>query len=153
MTLIETLLTVLIISLLAAASIPLFANAIRQSRSTALAAQAEKLYEALITYHVDHGRFPSEGDFDLETLEPLSTDGYFPDPGAFTDKLFGKRLLVYVAPDVSGVDQQFIAVARHAADSSIIIAIVYTNVIHATDGWVDGVYVISEGDLKEADEI
>ena len=152
-TLIEVLMVVLIISIMAAIILPVYSNAMRRSRATALAAECETLYEALMKYHVDQGSFPADDDFDTATLSPLSTEGYFLNPESLTSKLQDEEILVYLAPDVGGEDQQFIIVVRHVADPSIIVAVVYTNIIAATGGWVDGVYVITEGDLEEADEI
>jgi len=61
-------------------------------------------------------------------------------------------VMLYLAPDVGGANTQFITVARADIDPTMIFAVVYTNVVTDDDGWVDGVYVITPDDLKEADE-
>ena len=67
------------------------------------------------------------------------------------DALFcDEKLLIYMAPDVGGPNRQFISVMRLARDPSVIVAVVYTDIIEATDGWVDGVYVITDGELEAA---
>ena len=152
-TLVELLITLIIVVLLAAIVIPFYSSALRKSRSAALATDGRKLYSALMRYSADHGSFPAEASFDLTNLAPLTDEGYFPNPEGFTKKLAQGRLLLYMAPDVGGANQQFVSVMRLARDPSVIVAVVYTNVIDATDGWVDGVYVITNGELEEADEV
>ena len=58
-----------------------------------------------------------------------------------------------VAPDVGGPDQQFILVTRHVNDPTFIVVAVHPNVIDATDGWVDGIYVITDGELQEVGDL
>jgi prepilin-type N-terminal cleavage/methylation domain-containing protein len=152
-TLIEVMIVVVIIALLTAAAVPLYGEAMRRSRTTALAADMEQVYVALMRYHTDHGSFPAEDVFDTSSLSPLTTEGYFGDATSLTDKLLGKQLLIYAAPDVGGPDQHFIIVARHVIDPSIIVVAVHTDIIAAAEGWVDGVYVITDGDLEEAGDI
>lgn len=152
-TLIEVMIVVVIIALLTAAAVPMYGQAMRRSRITALAADLEQLYGALMRYHADHGSFPAEGDFDTASLSPLTTEGYLVSAGSITSKLLKEELVVYVAPDVGGPDQQFIVVARHVVDPSIIVVAVHTSIVGAAGGWVDGVYVISEGELEEAGDI
>jgi prepilin-type N-terminal cleavage/methylation domain-containing protein len=152
-TLIELLIVVAIIGLLAAAAVPVYGTAMNRSRTNALAADLQTVYGAMMRYHADHGAFPAERDFDTATLSPLTTKGYLNDGEALTSKLAGNEVLIYVAPDVAGPDQHFILVTRHAVDPSIIVVAVHTNIIAATGGWVDGVYVITDGDLKEAGDL
>lgn len=152
-TLVELLVSMIIIVLLAAIVIPFYTSALRKSRSAALATDGRKLYNALMSYSADHGSFPAEGSFDLTNLNPLASEGYFPNPEGFTKKLAEGKLLIYMAPDVGGLNQQFVSVMRLARDPSVIIAVVYTDIIGAADGWVDGVYVITDGELEKADEV
>jgi prepilin-type N-terminal cleavage/methylation domain-containing protein len=151
--LIEILITMAIIFLLASIAIPVYQNAVRQSRESSLAADCKMLYDAMMRYHADHGSFPSEGEFDTATLAPLTTGKYVSTGSAITSKLQGNELSVYVAPDVGGEDQQFIIVTRHEAEPSIVVVAVHTNIVGEAGGWVDGVYIISEDDLEEAGEL
>lgn len=152
-TLLELLIVVAIVGMLAAIAVPMYGTAVRQARVTALSADLEHVYGALLSYHADHGSFPAERDFDTETLTPLTSEGYYGDPKGLTQKLAGNKILMYVAPDVDGPDQQFILVTRHEADPRIIVVAVHTGVIHSTGGWVDGVFVISDGELRDAGDL
>jgi prepilin-type N-terminal cleavage/methylation domain-containing protein len=151
-TLIELMIVVVIISLASALAIPVYENALENSHRSALQADCYQLYQSLMKYQFDHDKFPSEADFDLATLAPLSHEGYFNAAPTFTAKLKDQQLLVYLAPDVDGTDTQFILVAQAEIDPTTIFAVVYTNIISETDGWVDGVYQITPDDLKEADD-
>jgi len=143
-TLIELLVVVAIIAMLATISVQMYFFAIYRARLTALASDLEGLHSALMQYHVDHGSFPSERDFDTTTLSPLTTEGYLANGEAITKKLMGNKLWVYVAPDVDGADQQFILVARHGADNRVAVFAMHSNIIHSVRSrWGDGVYVSS----------
>ena len=150
-TLIEVLIVVAIVGIITAAAIPLYGNALRQSRSAALTADVKVVYDAMMRYHVDKGTFPSEDDFDTVTLAPLTSLGYYGAPHALTDKLLGNEIMLYLAPDVGGDDQHFILITQHRQDPGIIVVAVHTNIIEETGGWVDGVFVISGEDLEEVD--
>jgi prepilin-type N-terminal cleavage/methylation domain-containing protein len=149
-TLIELMIVVAIISLVSAMAIPVYEDAIRNSHRSALQADCYQLYHSFMTYQFDHDKFPSESEFDVKTLAPLSTEGYFNASATFTGKLRNRQLLVYLAPDVDGEDTQFVTVAQADIDPTVIFAVVYTNVVAETDGWVDGVYLITPQDLEDA---
>lgn len=149
-TIIEVMMVAAIIVILAAIAIPIYANALRQSHTNALVLEVKHLYDAMMQYHADYGYFPSEDAFDTATLEPLTSQGYFNGAAGFVDKLVGDEALLYLAPDVGGTDQQFILVTQSDADPSVIVVAVHTNVITETDGWVDGVYVITPDELADA---
>ncbi len=140
-----------ILFLLTAIAIPLYASALRQAREKALVSDCRLFFDALTRYYVDNGAYPSESDFDTRTLSPLSTDEYLSAATPFTHMLQGKRLTFYFAPDVDGEDQQFIVVARHARDLSIIVAAVSTDLIDEDGDWIEGVFVITEEELEEVD--
>jgi prepilin-type N-terminal cleavage/methylation domain-containing protein len=151
-TIIELMIVVMIISLASALAIPVYENALENSHRSALQADCYELYQSLMKYQFDHDKFPSEAEFDLATLAPLHNGGYFNAAPTFTSKLKDEQLLVYLAPDVGGADTQFIVVAQAEIDPTTIFAVVYTNIISETNGWVDGVYRITPGDLKDADD-
>jgi type II secretory pathway pseudopilin PulG len=147
---IELMIVVAIISLASAMAVPVYQNAIENSHRSALQADSYQLYNSLMTYQFDNDKFPSESEFDLETLDPLTAEGYFNAAATFTSKLRNGRLLIYLAPDVGGADTQFIAIAQSEIDPNNVFAVVYTNVVSETDGWVDGVYLITPDDLEDA---
>ncbi len=95
----------------------------------------------------------SRTEFDLATLDPLVSDGYYNHAQGLTGKLSGDQITLYLAPDVDGTDDQFIIITRHTLDPSIIVVAVHTNIIAAAGGWIDGVYIVTEDELAEADEI
>ena len=152
-TLIELMIVVAIVGLISATAIPIFDDALTKSRQAALRVDCGSLYRALITYQFDYDKFPSEADFDLATLDPLYSEGYFAGARALTSKLQNDKVLIYLAPDVDGPDTQFIVVTRAAFDPTAIFVVVYTNIIATTEGWIDGVYIIDDADLEEAEEI
>jgi len=152
-TLIELMIVVAIVGLISATAIPIFEDALRKSHRAALRADCGTFYRALMTYRFDNNKFPSEADFDLETLDPLHSEGYFSGAQAFANKLQNGQVLIYLAPDVDGPDTQFIVVTRAAFDPRDIFVVVYTDFIAATDGWVDGVFLLDDGDLEEAEEL
>jgi hypothetical protein len=126
-------------------------KAVRQSESAAMMAECRTLYTAMMAYNNDYGFFPSEAAFDLRTLDPLSSQGYFRMAESLTGKLLGKQLLIYIAPDTSGADSEFIAVMRSFRMPDVIAVVAHTTII-ATAGPLDGVYVITEQDLIDAGE-
>ncbi len=150
-TLLEVMIVMAILFLLTAIAIPLYANALRQVREKALVSDCRLLLDALTRYYVDNGAYPSESDLDTRTLSPLSTEEYLSVATPFTHKLEGNRLNFYLAPDVDGADQQFIVVTRHIDDPTIIVAVVSTDIIDEDGDWIEGVFVITEEDLEEAD--
>jgi prepilin-type N-terminal cleavage/methylation domain-containing protein len=148
-TLIELLIVVAIIAIVSATAIPLYEDAIIKTHRSALLADGSHFYKAMLAYQFDYDKFPSESDFDVATLDPLSEEGYY-NGTALANKLFGEELLIYLAPDVEGSDTQFLAVGRSVMDPETILAVVYTNIIDETEGWVYGTYLITPEDLEEA---
>jgi prepilin-type N-terminal cleavage/methylation domain-containing protein len=151
-TLIELMIVVVIISLASAIAIPVYESALENTHRSALQADSYQLYNALMTYQFDYDKFPGESEFDLKTLAPLSTEGYFNAARTFTGKLRDKQVLIYLAPDIDGEDTQFIALAQSEIDPGMIFAVVYTNIVEETGGWVDGVYIITPEDLEDAED-
>ena len=69
-------------------------------------------------------------------------------------KLYEDQILLYLAPDVKAPDDQFIIVMRAGVDPSIILVVIYTDIIDVDDNeWLDGVYIITDKELAEADEL
>jgi len=152
-TLIELMVVVVIIGLASALALPMYADAITRSKKTALASEGRRIYDSLMAYYADFNSFPPESGFNLKTLDPLASEGYLHSGSAITSKLVKDRALVYIAPDIGGADQQFILVMRLESDPNIIVAVVHTELVGDEGNWADGVYVISDGDLMEADDV
>jgi prepilin-type N-terminal cleavage/methylation domain-containing protein len=111
-TLLELLVVVAILGLLAATAIPIYQNAMNKSRRMALAADLNALHTAFMRYYADHGKFPSDmggaDSFDLTTLSPLSTGGYFEHVDTLLSRVQDNEILFYVALDVNGPDSNFV---------------------------------------------
>jgi prepilin-type N-terminal cleavage/methylation domain-containing protein len=152
-TLIELMVVVVIIGLASALALPMYADAITKTKKTALASEGRRIYDSLMAYYADYNAFPPESAFDLETLDPLFSQGYLHSGPAITSKLVKDRALIYLAPDIGGADQQFILVMRLESDPNIIVAVVHTELVGDDGAWADGVYVTSDGDLREADDV
>ncbi len=150
-TLIELMVVVVIIGLVGALAVPVYEDTLRKAHRAAIVADCQQLYDALLAYYTDEGSFPSDAEFDLETLGPLSTEGYLPGAKALVGMMDQNRALLYFAPDVDGTDTQFIVVMRAKYDTDVIPVVVHTNIIPATEGWVSGVYLIENGELEEAE--
>lgn len=151
-TLIELMVVMLIIGLLGALAVPMYEDALRESRQAALVNDCQQLYKALMVYYTDYSKFPSEDEFDKKTFAPLSTGGYFPGSKSLAGKLADGKAIVYIAFDVNGTDTQFILVARAAFDPNVIPVVASTDQIAAANGAIDGVYLIDRGELEEAEE-
>jgi len=147
-TLVEVMLVAAIIGLLAALAIPLLEQAMTKSRRAALATDASDLYTALMRYHADHGSFPPDTVFDVETLSPVSDQGYFSTADSLTAKMQGEALLAYITLDVNGSDSELITGFRAKSDADILVFVLHTSV---TGEWLDGVYVSVDGRLVRAD--
>jgi hypothetical protein len=86
-------------------------------------------------------------------MDPLANEGYFPIARSFTNKLAGGQLMLYLAPDIRTQDSEYIAVMRAAYDPNVIIVVAQTGIIDAAGHFLDGVYLIDDGELKKADEL
>jgi len=155
-TLVELMVAVVIIGLASAIAVPVLQDATTKARRNAMLADGRVLYDAFMTYYVDEGQFPSEwgpDGFNKTTLAPLSTGGYFPIAKAYLGKLAGSRVLLYLAPNIGSPDSEYIAIMRAAHDPDMIIVVAHTGIIGVAGHFLDGVYLITNGELQEAGEI
>src|SRR5262249_13000901 len=111
-TLVEVLIVAAILGILSAIAVPLFARSLQMAQRRALAADGKSLYAAFMKYHMDFDSFPSTSTpvdraFDLTTLAPLSTRGYYSIPTALTSKLQNSRVTAYDSPNAGGSNTQF----------------------------------------------
>ena len=143
-TLIELMLVVLIIGLITAIALPLYGNAMRNAERKALAVDCREIQSAFSRYQIDNGVYPADADFDLATMDPLVSDGYFTSLGPFLQKIEGNAVTLYTAPDVNGTDRQFIMIIKTISDDPEIVIITDTDQI-GSYGWLGGVYVVVDG--------
>jgi len=155
-TLLELLLVVGIVAVCSSIAIPIIQGATFKAHRSAFIADGRVLYDAFMAYHMDENRFPPEvgpEKFDLQTLDPLAEEGYYPVAPAFLGKLQKKSLMLYLAPDIGTPDSEFITVMRAAYDPNVIMVIAHTQIIHAAGHFLDGVYLINDGQLEDAGEL
>ena len=148
-TMIELLMVVAIIGLVMTIAVPLYSGAIDKSHRSALTHDAGELYRAFMRYYVDEGVFPStfsppERAFDLETLAPLSSAGYFRHVEAFKHKIDGSQIQNYDSPNVGGADTQFWATVASKREPGFVLLVAHTNDLPFDRGdWYDGVYYVT----------
>jgi len=78
-TLIEMLVVITIIALFTAVAYQRFTQPLEQGRRTAAKTQIEAFMTTLMTYNIEHGRFPTQEE-GLEALRPLMRKDIPPDP-------------------------------------------------------------------------
>lgn len=152
-TLIEVMVVVLIVSLLGAIAAPAYQASIDTARRVALVDDARNLHSALTRYHVDQGSYPPEfgpGALNVSSLDPLAAQGYFTQSATFLSKLQNSRLLLYIAPDIGGADNQYLAFMRHGLDDSLVVMTADTNLLGT---YYEGVYVLDDGTWVRVDEV
>ena len=159
-TLIELLIVVAIVALVASIAIPVSTEALRKSRAASVIANSSELYRALMRFNVDNSAFPSitappETAFDLVTLAPLTTDGYFRGAESYVSMLFRNRVLLYVAYNVGGGTNNECFALVTSEDSRTILVAAHTQFLPwgAVGDWYDGVYQWVEGEFIPVQEI
>jgi prepilin-type N-terminal cleavage/methylation domain-containing protein len=147
-TMIELMIVVAIIGILTAITIPIMSTALTKTNRTALSADGNALHTAFLKYSIDNGTYPSTSSpparaFNLQTLAPLSNNGYISYAGAITNALRNNRITAYDSPNVGGSDNQYYAVMTSKADPSIVVLIASTDQYPGHTGtFYDGVYYI-----------
>ncbi len=147
-TMVELLMVVAIIGLVAAIVVPLYTGLIDKSHRSTLVHDAGELHRAFMRYNVDQGVFPSVASFNLHTLTPLSSDGYFRNVESFRHKLFNTEIQNYDSPNIGGADTQFWATINSAREPGFVLLIAHTNDLPIDRGeWYAGVYYVTAGGL------
>ena len=112
--------------------------------------EAQGLYDSFEKYYARHSVYPTsytQRPFDLETLDPLSTRGYY--RGHITAKLRDHRIDSYESPDDRGQNQEFWVEMSLARDPSIRILIAKSDDAPMSGGaWLEGVYIFKNGSLE-----
>jgi hypothetical protein len=100
-----------------------------------VAESGRAIYTGLIQHNVDNGTFPVK--VDLQTLEPLSTQGYVDNAESIVSKLWGGRMRVYIPVGT----EEFFIVLRSKTNPPAIFAVMRTDNWGGDFGvWYDGVY-------------
>jgi general secretion pathway protein G len=153
-TMIELLMVVAIIGLIVAIAVPLYSGAIDKSHRSTLVHDGGELYRAFMRYYVDQGVFPStttpaDRVFDLQTLAPLSTGGYFRHVESFTNKIQDGEIQNYDSPNIGSADTQFWATINSAREPGFVLLIAHTNDLPIDRGeWYDGVYYVTNTGIE-----
>ena len=92
--------------------------------------------------------------FDLVTLAPLTTDGYFRGAESFVSLLYNKRVLLYTALNVgSGTNNECFALVASEDQQTILVA-AHTQFLPwgVAGEWYDGVYEYVDGEFIPVQE-
>ena len=158
-TMIELLMVVAIIGLIVAIAVPLYSGAIDKSHRSTLVHDSGELYRSFMRYYVDQGVFPAtstppERVFDLQTLAPLSTGGYFRSVEAFTHKIQDGQVQNYDSPNIGSADTQFWATINSAREPGFVLLIAHTNDLPINPGeWYDGVFYVTTDGIRPMKEL
>jgi prepilin-type N-terminal cleavage/methylation domain-containing protein len=149
-TLIELLVAVAIIGILSAIAIGAYKNMIYRSRRNALVADGRTLFQAFTQYNIDHSEYPpcctpADEALKVDTLHPLTRDGYLRTGGGIVAKLQGQEITAYDSPDQPTSNHDFYALMVNARDPSIKVLIADTDQYPPHNGDIlYGIYVVQE---------
>jgi competence protein ComGC len=155
---IEVMMVMVIIFLLAAIAVPIYSRMLLKAERTALAAEATTVHEALKAYYTDHNKFPpmaGNGQLNLATLAPLTTDGYLSPQVAesFIRKQAGGQIHFYWSLWIGGEDREIMMILRPAYDPDEFVYIFHTQLLWGSQ-FHDGVYFFAPGlGYRKIDEL
>jgi type II secretory pathway pseudopilin PulG len=156
---VDLTLVVAILAMVAGIVIPAYSSRTRESRTTALAADATRFYDALVRFKEETGNFPatfapSERALDRTTLAPLSSEGYLDNAPALVEQLQAYRVSIYFSPTIDGANEKFWSILAHDDDPSILLLVAHTDSFTMDPGdWYDGVYFIIGDEIVPVTEI
>lgn len=115
-----------------------------------LRTESQALYDGFEKYYARHASYPAsytQRGFDLETLDPLGSRGYY--QGHLTARLREHRVDAYSSPDDRGQNQEFWIEMTLDRDPSIRILVAKSDDAPMGGGeWLDGIYVFRGGQLE-----
>ncbi len=155
---IELMLVVAILALLSAIAIPVYANILKKARRTAFAAEARTFHQALMSYYVDHDKFPAASFgpdmLNTATLAPLTTEGYLTTQAAesFISRQVSGQLFLYLPLWTTSADQQLWVFLRPDYDPNEWVYVFHTEFIWGSK-WHDGVYFWNNFEYKTIDQV
>jgi len=111
--LIELMIVLATAAVLMAIAIPMMREALVRGMIGAATAEARTIHSAMKQYHVDQSVYPDAGGFDLTTMEPLVSLGYY--DGRLIPRVQGGALDGYDSP--SGGDEYWLEFTLQDAPS------------------------------------
>jgi prepilin-type N-terminal cleavage/methylation domain-containing protein len=155
-TILEILIVLVILSLIAAIAIPIYANALTKSRRGALVSDLRVLHGAMKRYYSDNGFFPQMAGepavtMNQATLAPLSTQEYFKSVESFNSKLVSGQVTAYVAYNDGGTATEFLFLMVPKSEPASQVALIYSDNPDAPN-FLDGIYFNIDGVWMSADE-
>ena len=102
--LIELMIVLVTASVIMAIAIPMMHEALVRGMIGAATAEARTIHNAMKQYHVDQSGYPNVSGFDVSTMEPLVSLGYY--DGRLIPRVQGGALDGYDSP--SGQDQYWL---------------------------------------------
>lgn len=115
-----------------------------------LESEAHALYEAFAAYNERNHGYPSthsESAFDIESLDPLNSRGYY--RGPLTSHVRNRRVDAYDSPDDLGVNREFWVEMTLRSDPSIRILVARSDDAPMAGGaWRDGVFVFRDSEIE-----
>jgi prepilin-type N-terminal cleavage/methylation domain-containing protein len=154
----EILITLVIISLIAAIAIPIYSSVLTKSRRSALVADLSVLQDSMKRYYLDKSRFPQAGggppeeNMSLPDLAPVSTMGYFSSVDGLNQKLLFDRVLAYVSYDDNGTATEYAAIMRPKGEPTVSVFLLYTDNIGPGGTFKDGIFFFEDGIWMTAEE-
>jgi len=147
--LLELLITVAIIAILMAISVPLMREALLRAHISAVATDAKAVYVAFKRHHIDNSMYPSASDvpaFEPDTFEPLVSMQYY--DGRVLPKLLGNRVDAYDSPNDMGPNQEFWLEMTLAYDPTVRFLVSDSDDAPLAGGaYFDGIFLYMNGTL------
>lgn len=147
--LVELLITVAIIAILMAITIPLMKEALLRAHISAVATDAKAIYVAFKRHHIDKSMYPNASElpaFDVDTFEPLVSLQYY--DGRVLPKLLGHKADGYDSPDDMGPNQEFWLEMTLAYDPTVRFLVSDSDDAPlAGGGYFDGIFLFRDGTL------
>jgi prepilin-type N-terminal cleavage/methylation domain-containing protein len=94
--LIELMIVLAVVGVIMAIAIPMMREALVRAMIGAATAEARTIHSAMKQYHVDQSGYPIAGGFDVSTMEPLVSLGYY--DGRLIPRVQGGALDGYDSP-------------------------------------------------------